>query len=42
MDIVGNERAIYKKVKCRSCGFSNEKDTDSKMPEIVIIRKKRL
>lgn len=38
MDIVGNERAVNKKVKCRKCGFTNE--TDNKGPEVVVIRKR--
>lgn len=42
MDIIGNERAIYKKVKCKQCGFSNESHSDPKMPEVIFIRKKRL
>lgn len=40
MDIVGGERAINKKVKCRSCGYNNESETDYKQPEVVIIRKR--
>ena len=36
IDIVGNERVINKKVKCRQCGFSNE----DKAPEVFVIRKK--
>lgn len=42
MDIVGNERSINKKVKCRQCGYSNENETDRKGPEVVIIRKRPL
>lgn len=42
MDIVGNERSINKKVKCRQCGYSNENENDygRKGPEVVIIRKR--
>lgn len=40
MDIVGGERAVNKKVKCRSCGYSNENETGYKQPEVVIIRKR--
>lgn len=41
MDIVGGERAIQKKVKCRQCGYSNENEKDnSKGPEIIIVRKR--
>lgn len=39
MDIVSGERSIYKKVKCRSCGYSNEQEP-RKGPEVVIIRKR--
>lgn len=38
VDIIGNERAMNKKVKCRKCGFTNE--TENKGPEIVVIRKR--
>jgi hypothetical protein len=37
-DIVGNARAINKKIKCRKCNFSNQ--TEAKVPEVVIIRKR--
>jgi hypothetical protein len=37
VDIVGNERSIHKKIKCRKCGFTN--GTESRGPEVVIIRK---
>lgn len=40
MDIVGGERAINKKVKCRNCGYSNEHESEHKGPEVVIIRKR--
>lgn len=39
MDIVGGERAINKKVKCRQCGYSNENENDRKGPEVVIRRR---
>jgi hypothetical protein len=39
VDIIGNEKAINKKIKCKKCGFSNE--NESKFPEVVIIRKRR-
>jgi hypothetical protein len=38
VDLVGNERSINRKVKCRKCGFTNE--TEQKGPEVVIIRKR--
>lgn len=37
-DIVGNDRAINKKIKCRKCGFTNQ--VEVKGPEVVIIRKR--
>lgn len=40
MDIVGGERAINKKVKCRQCGYSNENENDRKGPEVVVIRRR--
>lgn len=40
MDIVGGERSINKKVKCRNCGYSNEHENERKGPEVVIIRKR--
>ena len=38
VDVVGNERAVHKKIKCRKCGFTNQVET--KGPEVVIIRKR--
>lgn len=38
VDIIGNERAVHKKIKCRKCGMSNQ--TEAKGPEVVIIRKR--
>ncbi len=40
MDIIGGERSINKKVKCRQCGYSNEQEQPRKMPEVVVIRKR--
>lgn len=41
MDIVGGERSIHKKVKCRNCGYSNENEQqERKGPEVVVIRKR--
>jgi len=39
VDIIGNERGITKKFKCRKCGFANDNETH-KGPEVVIIRKR--
>lgn len=38
VDVVGNERAVHKKIKCRKCGITNQ--SESKGPEVVIIRKR--
>jgi hypothetical protein len=41
VDIIGNERAINKKIKCRKCGHtSNSTESENKGPEVVIIRKR--
>lgn len=40
IDIVGNEYAINKKVKCNKCGFTNIDVPDKKEPEVMIIRKR--
>lgn len=37
-DIVANERAINKKIKCTKCGFTN--NTEKKQPEIVVLKKR--
>lgn len=39
VDIIGNEKAINKKIKCKKCGFTNE--SESKFPEVLIIRKRK-
>lgn len=39
MDVMGNDRSINKKVKCRKCKFSNFDDS-VKVPEVVIIKRK--
>lgn len=38
IDIIGNDRAINKKIKCCKCGYSNS--TETRGPEVVIIRKR--
>lgn len=40
MDIVGGERSVNKKVRCRQCGYNNENEPERKMPEVVVIRKR--
>jgi len=39
IDIIGNEKAISKKIKCRKCGFTNM--DEQKFPEILVIRKRK-
>lgn len=39
-DITNYDKAINKHIKCRQCGFSNEKDFLKKTTEVVIIRKR--
>ena len=39
MDIIGNNRDVNKKVKCRECGFTNV-DAVQKEPEVVVIRRR--
>jgi len=38
VDLVNNDRAVNRKVKCRKCGFTNENERSG--PEVVIIRKR--
>jgi hypothetical protein len=38
VDIVGNYRAVSKKVKCKKCKFSNASEKE-KFTEILIIKK---
>ena len=40
VEIIGNERAINKKVRCTKCGFTNADATDKKEPEVLVIRKR--
>ena len=40
VDIVGNERNINKKVRCRQCGYNNVDEPARKEPEVVIIRRR--
>ena len=38
MDIIGNEHAVNKKVKCRKCNYTN--DIERKEPEVLVMRKR--
>jgi len=40
VDIVGNERAVNKKVKCNQCGFNNL-DEQEKKPPVIILKKRK-
>jgi len=40
VDIISGENSINKTVKCRKCGYSNEKEGLTKKTEIIVIRKK--
>ena len=37
-DIIGNDRSVNRKVKCRKC--NNTTEPEHKGPEVVIIRKR--
>ena len=39
MDIIGNSRAVFKKVKCMKCGYTNAAEKPT--PEVLIIRKRK-
>lgn len=39
IDIINNDLSINKKVKCKSCGFSNF-ESQVKTPEVLVIRKR--
>lgn len=40
MEIVGNYRAIVKKVKCKKCNFNNINEKEKKEPEVFVIKRK--
>ena len=42
MEIIGNVRAINKKVKCKNCKYTNQSkhSHQQRVPEIVVIRKR--
>lgn len=40
MEIIGNERAINKKVKCLKCGFTNTNESERKVTEVVFIKRR--
>ena len=40
VDIIGNHRAVLKKIKCLKCNYTNSEEKEQKAPEVLIIRKK--
>lgn len=38
VDIIGNEKAVQKNIKCRKCGFTN--DDQKLVTEIIVIKKR--
>jgi len=43
VDIVGNEKTINKKVKCKKCGFTNAPiESENRFPEVLVIRKRKI
>jgi len=40
VDIIGSDKSVIKKIKCRKCEFTNHIET--KEPEIIVIRKRPL
>jgi uncharacterized Zn finger protein len=40
-EIIGNERAINKKIRCLNCGFNNLDEPAKKEPEVIIRRRER-
>lgn len=39
VDIIGNDRSINKKIKCRKCEYTNATE-ENKGPEVFVIRKR--
>ena len=39
VDIIGNEKAVQKKIRCRKCGFTNDDDQKS-VTEVIVIKKR--
>ena len=39
VDILNNDRAINKKIKCKKCGFTNA-DAPQKGPEVIVMRRR--
>jgi hypothetical protein len=40
VDIIGNHRAICKKIKCRKCHYTNAHEKEKIITEVVILKKK--
>lgn len=41
INIIGNEKLINKKVKCKKCGFTNG-ESEQNFPEVIILRKRKV
>lgn len=41
MDIIGNPKAVFKKVKCRKCSYTNAVEKEKIEPEVIVIRKRQ-
>jgi hypothetical protein len=39
IDIINSDRSVNKKVKCKSCGFTNI-ESQPKTPEVLVIRRR--
>lgn len=39
-EIVGGEHSVNRKIKCSKCGYTNIKDPQQVMPEVIVVRKK--
>jgi len=41
VDLVGDHHLIERKIQCRKCGFSNDKEKRGTGPEIITIHNRR-
>ncbi len=39
VDLISNDRASHKKIKCRKCGFSNSETANEKITEVFVIKR---
>lgn len=40
VEIINEDHAVNKKIKCLNCGFNNIDDSFAKKPEIVIMKRR--